>query len=369
MLVAQDASARRCYAGDASKSDKYSCPACNESVCLKSGTKRIHHFSHLAGSTCDNSGESPEHLSMKLAVWRLLKADPSVSMCELEWRIGMRRADVWIKTSEGLSVAIECQISAYEGVDIRDKLADYASQGVLAFYLVHTKSIPGCVQSLGMGSLHDQEVSIPEWVQEVALRDPTHDFLWAFDPDTGEIAPQHTFVHFWDRGRIWLSRLHPVWRERWNYGGTREQDDVVLKRKRRLEAVAEFDLREGLVAFMEPRQTHASRFATGSKCIDVLIAAKSNSVVPRLLQADFEQYKAVAAARAFHKSVIKRRKQRERQFFARPLDSTARGVCPVDSGGPSETKQDLQVDFGFQDGASCSPSRRGQAGKTSSSIC
>ncbi|WP_210364557.1 competence protein CoiA family protein [Bacillus sp. REN3] len=54
--------------------EKFYCPECNEEVILKLGSKRIWHFSHQAGSSCESQyeRESDYHLSGKLKLFEWL---------------------------------------------------------------------------------------------------------------------------------------------------------------------------------------------------------------------------------------------------------------------------------------------------------
>ncbi|WP_170169029.1 competence protein CoiA [Mesobacillus subterraneus] len=54
--------------------DKFHCPQCKEEVILKLGSRKIWHFSHLAGSSCESryDRESEYHLSGKLQLYNWL---------------------------------------------------------------------------------------------------------------------------------------------------------------------------------------------------------------------------------------------------------------------------------------------------------
>ncbi|HUQ98351.1 MAG TPA: competence protein CoiA family protein [Gemmatimonadaceae bacterium] len=346
MLIAQDEQGERHLAAEAVRGERHFCPECHDAVRLKAGAKRIHHFAHLPGSTCTNSGESAAHLSMKLAVWELLRKQPFVKACELEWRIGPRRADVWVQTVEGLSIAIECQRCAYEDAEITQKLEDYKAAGVLSFYLVDVEAIPACNVAFGLASLHGNEVIIPEWVDEVTLPDLTEEFLWAFDRDTGQIAAQHTFLHFWDNGRIWLARLHPVWRDEWEFEKTNRYNPIVLKKKRLLEVADLVDLRLGLTAFTDSRSTSEPRFATVQNYREILVQTKGHTEAPPLLREGWQTHQGILAAKNYRKKSQKREQWRERSRTRNvpPPTALAQPAKPKDSKTP---EQKVQTDFGF----------------------
>ncbi len=221
----------------------------------------MHHFAHRPGSDCVNAGESPAHLSMKMNVWEQQRGLASIRRCELEWPIANRRADVWVETTDGESIAVECQISAYEGEHIAAKLADYKAARCRALYLVHAKAIPGYIAAYGMASLHGREIFVPAWVHELALLDPAYGRTASFDMMTGESIPQHTFIHFWDRGSVWIARLEPIWRDRWDKSGSIAFDYVPLQRKRLIRIAAKMEVRNGIVPFthpaLSPPSTHA----------------------------------------------------------------------------------------------------------------
>lgn len=83
MLVANRESGVRLSLGDkwekkeltvARSKEKFYCPECKEEVILKLGNKRIWHFSHHAGSSCQNNyeRETEYHLSGKLQLYQWL---------------------------------------------------------------------------------------------------------------------------------------------------------------------------------------------------------------------------------------------------------------------------------------------------------
>lgn len=93
MLVAKKSDGKRLSLGERyEKSDlieirsreKFYCPGCDEEVVMKLGNKKIWHFSHLAGRSCqyEYERESDYHLTGKLKLYNWLKEQGIIAELE-----------------------------------------------------------------------------------------------------------------------------------------------------------------------------------------------------------------------------------------------------------------------------------------------
>lgn len=93
--------------------EKFHCPECKEEVILKLGSKKIWHFSHLAGSMCEYKydRESEYHLSGKLQLYNWLKKQGIHAELE-KFDPQIRQKPDIAFYSKGQRYAIEFQCSA-----------------------------------------------------------------------------------------------------------------------------------------------------------------------------------------------------------------------------------------------------------------
>ncbi len=245
MLIALTDDGSRTAAWEALRGTVYGCPVCAEPVILHQGKKRIAHYAHRPGSECTHEGESCEHVEMKHAVWLAMRTAPSVTRCELEWPLGSRRADVFVETDHGYRVAVEAQVSSKEEPEFEAKIADYGALGILPLYLVHAKAFRGYVAKFKMGSLHEREVRVPQWVLAVALVDPSAEqSLQSYDVYSDTDYQLHTIVQVFDGTDAWLVRLEPLWRDPWA-GAPQYAEQYNPKQLRFLRVVGQLDLARG----------------------------------------------------------------------------------------------------------------------------
>lgn len=137
MLVAHDQDDQRVLAWNAHKGQIYFCPECSRPVIARQGQIVIWHFAHKVRGSCAAEGESPEHLKMKQWVYEWFKQSPTVTLCELEWRLPeiRRRADLYVEAEWG-RVAIECQVSSMSFDDLHSKIGAYKSAGIAPLYII-----------------------------------------------------------------------------------------------------------------------------------------------------------------------------------------------------------------------------------------
>ncbi len=97
MLAAIAPDGARILARETSKAaGPFRCPGCGAEVIVKKGSLVVHHFAHLADSTCAYSeSESEEHLACKMAIYDALVANPKVVRAEVEFPIEGCRPDVY----------------------------------------------------------------------------------------------------------------------------------------------------------------------------------------------------------------------------------------------------------------------------------
>jgi hypothetical protein len=101
--------------------------------------------------------------------------------------------------------------------EVRRKIADYAAREVECVYIVHAEAFRAYDKAVGITSLHDREISVPEWVREVATPDPRTARRYAPVGDGPFVPYRRMFVHVWANGRLWVLELRAVYREReWN---------------------------------------------------------------------------------------------------------------------------------------------------------
>ena len=121
MLVANRMNGKRLSLGDKwdkknlsaiRSKEKFSCPECNEEVILKLGSKRIWHFSHQSGSSCQNQyeRESEYHLSGKLLLYHWLRKQGIHAELEKFDPLIRQRPDIAFDW-QGQKYAIEFQCS------------------------------------------------------------------------------------------------------------------------------------------------------------------------------------------------------------------------------------------------------------------
>lgn len=112
------------------------CLDCSEEVLLKSGRNRVSHFAHANPIACKlATGESETHRRCKLEIFKALQDAPGVSDVALERSFGTVRPDVSAHIN-GVSVAIEIQISSLSVEAIMQRTIEYFRQGIYVLWLL-----------------------------------------------------------------------------------------------------------------------------------------------------------------------------------------------------------------------------------------
>jgi predicted RNA-binding Zn-ribbon protein involved in translation (DUF1610 family) len=113
----------------------FQCPSCGGEVILRSRKRRLDHFAHAAERVCHHDlGESENHRRSKAEIWVCLKDAPRVADVQLERPLGEVRADV-SATINGVSVAIEVQLSNLSVANIMRRTQEYTRRGIYVLWL------------------------------------------------------------------------------------------------------------------------------------------------------------------------------------------------------------------------------------------
>lgn len=136
MLVAQDSNGTRILAEDANREMKpFYCPSCKGEVILRRGWEKIEHYAHKAAYTCSwGLGESEEHLSCKMEIYRTLLAQDNVRKCAVERDLKTIRPDVSCYIDD-VPVAIEVQCSVLRPEDLYRRTMNYAEKGIYVLWV------------------------------------------------------------------------------------------------------------------------------------------------------------------------------------------------------------------------------------------
>jgi len=109
-----------CFAGDSEKGKDYYCPSCGESVILRKGKIKIHHFAHRSGLEGICSYESIIHKTAKILIKKVVSD--------------------WIeKKSESPSIVRKCQGSCECSENITQKLPERVDGVELEYKLENGK--------------------------------------------------------------------------------------------------------------------------------------------------------------------------------------------------------------------------------------
>lgn len=113
----------------------FACPVCADTVILRKGTQRIHHFAHKPPVTCTYGiGETEAHRRCKSDIYERLLHAPNVKNAALERYLTTVRPDISARIS-GAPVAIEVQISALSIETIIRRTEEYTRKGIFLLWL------------------------------------------------------------------------------------------------------------------------------------------------------------------------------------------------------------------------------------------
>lgn len=124
-------------ADEAVKENNYKCEKCKSTVFLRKGLVRVAHFSHPAGSMCDNMGETQLHLTIKKDMFNSIATNLKgrVKNLELEKYLGTVRPDIYIEGKRH-NIAIEIQASALTPAQILFRTEKYYQLGVYVLWVL-----------------------------------------------------------------------------------------------------------------------------------------------------------------------------------------------------------------------------------------
>ena len=117
---------------------RITCPACKEEVILVDGIKVITHFRHKPNSNCQNSGETQEHIKMKVACYNILKKQSNVKELELEYKVVNQIADVIFRIGEKICI-IECQCTPISKEEIDSRTKGWEEKGCFVVWIYGEK--------------------------------------------------------------------------------------------------------------------------------------------------------------------------------------------------------------------------------------
>lgn len=187
---------RRVMARAAERSGRYTCPdkECGGEVILRQGTRRIAHFAHRPGSTCQWAEETLGHMQAKLDIAAEYgRRGLTVSIEEpVPSPTGDRRADVLIVSprNPALRYAIEVQDSAIGEAELWRRTRAYRAVGVCPVWisLVRNELWQPAAEADGTQWVRKYSPRLHErWIEKLAGE------AWLFDPEAR---------------RFWQARFH-----------------------------------------------------------------------------------------------------------------------------------------------------------------
>lgn len=117
--------------------ENFWCPYCKENVILKLGEKRVFHFSHLKGNTCEfeHENESEYHINGKIQLYQWLKKQGCNPVLEYYDSHINQRADILFHF-ENHRYALEYQCSNISEVTFRKRSNGYLSKGYIPLWIL-----------------------------------------------------------------------------------------------------------------------------------------------------------------------------------------------------------------------------------------
>ena len=136
MLTAVDKRGNRVVGWEAKKESTYYCPNCEERLILRQGEIKVHHFAHVAESTCQyDKLETELHLWMKKFLYQKFSKSALYKKIRLEYRIGDCIADLCLVNMRNYQIAIECQVSSLDIAEFKRKTVYYSYRGIYTLWL------------------------------------------------------------------------------------------------------------------------------------------------------------------------------------------------------------------------------------------
>ncbi|HLR61642.1 MAG TPA: competence protein CoiA family protein [Lentibacillus sp.] len=116
---------------------QFFCPACQEPVIAKAGSKMIPHFAHTSKSNCPvrEGGEGPYHEKGKLLLYQWLKYQQLDAQLEAYLPTISQRSDILIKL-KNKTVAIEYQCARIPSAEIIKRNKGYQREGIVPIWIL-----------------------------------------------------------------------------------------------------------------------------------------------------------------------------------------------------------------------------------------
>lgn len=132
----------RVLASEAIRGQAYRCPACNASLILKQGRRRMHHFAHKPPICEWAKGETLQHLEAKDFFYKELTSRGLHVELERMLLFGSRtrRADLFVRSPQGREVVIELQHTLLPLEELEARAADYAALGLAQIWIPFLRS-------------------------------------------------------------------------------------------------------------------------------------------------------------------------------------------------------------------------------------
>lgn len=117
--------------------EKFHCPACGEPVILKLGDKKIYHFSHLKGGSCQDyfEGETEYHLQGKKQLYQWLRKQKIIAELEYYIKEIRQRPDIMFLLN-GQRYALEFQCSQISQEAVYKRTQSYLSNHYIPIWIL-----------------------------------------------------------------------------------------------------------------------------------------------------------------------------------------------------------------------------------------
>ncbi|WP_066187107.1 competence protein CoiA [Gracilibacillus timonensis] len=117
------------------RKETFYCPACQQPLLLRAGTKNIAHFAHKGEAHCDLSGESLYHETGKRDIYVWLKNQGYQVFLEYYVEEIKQRADILLHLADK-RIAIEYQCARISSEEILDRTAGYRSVNIIPIWIL-----------------------------------------------------------------------------------------------------------------------------------------------------------------------------------------------------------------------------------------
>lgn len=133
------------HANEALKKEYYTCPACQQAVCLKKGKTIRAHFAHLPNKNCSfifSEGETNEHIMGKEIIFSWLEDNNFETHMEYYIPYLSQRPDVMLISNNGINIAIEFQCSPISNDQLIVRTMGYYGAEINVHWILGEKYAP-----------------------------------------------------------------------------------------------------------------------------------------------------------------------------------------------------------------------------------